>query len=189
MSLAAGVPMSRMIGGHPQFLAALGGRAGLENLLAATGREVLGVFHLALDPAPFPRSPGPWSPGEEIIVMAGFTGDMQGVLSLHSSPDLAFEMAAKRLGMAVHDFDSRVREMLEELGDAVANHFRAKLQNLGWRCSFSPPAVISGSEYHFHTTRRSQYVACAVIMGGKPLWLTLGLRRAPERDDLLDRAT
>jgi CheY-specific phosphatase CheX len=144
---------------------------------------------MGLDPAPLPPSPGAWRPGEEIIVMTGFTGDVQGILSLHSSPDLAFEMAAKRMGMAVHDFDSRVREMIEELGDAVANHLRAKLQNLGWRCSFSPPAVISGSEYHFHSTRRSQYVACAVTLGGKPLWLTLGLRRAPAKDDLLDRAT
>jgi CheY-specific phosphatase CheX len=173
--------MTKGIGDHPFFLAAVGDRFGLETLLEATIREVLGVYRLEVDSVPKHQSPGARCSRAEIIVVSGFTGHVQGILSLNCSTELAFEIAAKRMGVEVQDFDSRVREMLEGLGEAVANHFRGKLQNMGWTCAFSPPAVISGSEYHFHSTRRSHYVACSVTLEGRPIGVTLGLRPPQEQ--------
>jgi CheY-specific phosphatase CheX len=149
----------------------------LSRLLEATIREVLAVFRMVLDPAVLHSAPGGYYSRADLTVISGFTGDVQGVLCMHSSTDLAFEIASKNMGREIQEFDAYVRELLEEIGGAVASHFRAKLQNMGCVCSFSPPAVISGSEYHFHSTPRSQYVECAVTAGGIPIWMTLGLRR------------
>lgn len=148
----------------------------LERILEATVREVLSVFRMPLDAEIRRKDAG--RPRGEVMVVTGFSGDLQGFLCIDWEADLAFDIASRRMGTEAMEFDRQMREMLEEIGAAVAGHFRSKLRNMGWTCDLSPTAVISGSEYHFHTKRGFHHVEFAITMNGKPIWVALNLRKS-----------
>lgn len=147
----------------------------LERILELTVREVLRVFGVALDDQVLRGAASVSNARGEIMVMAGLSGDLQGFLCLDWGVELAFEIAARRMGVEVHEFNAPMREILEEIGAAVATHFRSKLRNMGWDCALSPPAVISGTEYHFHLKPGYHHVEFALTLHGKPVWVTLSL--------------
>jgi len=114
----------------------------------------------------------------DVTVMVGFSGHRRGVLGLHCQANTACRLATLLLGGAETDeFDERVLDAVGEIANIVAGSFRGKFPGLGENCALSVPSVISGADYHLHSSTGGEHLEMSLSCDGSPIWLTLDLRK------------
>jgi chemotaxis protein CheX len=113
----------------------------------------------------------------DVTVMVGFSGSLRGIFGLHCTAATACRLATLLLGMETDEFDERVLDACGEVANMVAGSFKSKVPTLGENCILSVPTVISGADYHLHSTTSGEHAEMSLSFEGLPLWLTLDLRK------------
>ncbi len=81
---------------------------------------------------------------EEVTVMIGVVGRVQGAVFYGMSEKTAKQMAAKMLGQSTPVFDSMAESAIAELGNVITGLASGGLEKAGYQCRLAPPTVIFG---------------------------------------------
>ncbi len=113
----------------------------------------------------------------DVTVMVGFSGSHRGVFAVHCQAHTACRLATIALGAETDEFDERVLDAVGEIANMVAGSFKSKIPALGESSFLSVPSVISGADYHLHSSAGGEHLELSLNCEGSPLWLTLDLRK------------
>lgn len=83
---------------------------------------------------------------EDVTVLIGITGDVEGVVLYGSSTDVANAIVSRLLGMPKEEFDPLSESAIAELGNVIAGRATGLFEEEGILCTISPPTVITGSK-------------------------------------------
>jgi chemotaxis protein CheX len=81
---------------------------------------------------------------EEVTVLVGVVGELQGVVLYSMSERTAKNMTSTMLGVIVPVFDRTVESAIAELGNVITGAASQELEKAGFACRLTPPMVISG---------------------------------------------
>lgn len=84
-----------------------------------------------------------------VTAMVGLAGSCNGVVCLHTSPELARTFTAQMLGMDVSEVEDDVGDALGEIANMIGGSFKHHLSNGGNDIKLSTPSVVTGSDYSF----------------------------------------
>jgi len=88
---------------------------------------------------------------QQISIMCGITGAVEGLVIYGMSMITADKIAAKMLGQPVVTFDQLAASAIAELGNMISGHSSALLANQGYTCDITPPTIIRGSNVKIST--------------------------------------
>ncbi len=81
---------------------------------------------------------------EEVTVMIGVVGQVQGVVLYGMSERTAKNIVSAMTGQTVPIFDRIVESAIAELGNVITGRASAELEKAGFSCRVTPPMVIVG---------------------------------------------
>lgn len=81
---------------------------------------------------------------EEVSVLIGVTGKLQGVVMYSLAERTAKNMVAAMLGERIPIFDSMAESAIAEMGNVISGLASAKLEANGYVCNIAPPTMIIG---------------------------------------------
>ena len=90
--------------------------------------------------------------GQQINVMCGITGQIEGLVIYGMSVATADRIASKMVGRTVVTFDALASSAIAELGNMISGHSATALQALGYKCDITPPTIIRGTNVKVTTT-------------------------------------
>ena len=82
-----------------------------------------------------------------ITAMVGMAGTISGLVSIHTSQNLALQITSSMLGMEVTEVDVDVHDALGEIANMIAGSFKLHLSRGGADIRISTPSVVTGSDY------------------------------------------
>ena len=80
----------------------------------------------------------------EVTVMIGVVGQIQGVVLYGMSERTAKTVVATMTGMSVPVMDRMVESAIAELGNVITGRAAVELESAGYSCRLTPPTVIVG---------------------------------------------
>jgi chemotaxis protein CheX len=89
--------------------------------------------------------------GQQINVMCGVTGDIEGLVIYGMSVMTADKLASKMIGTHVVTFDALASSAIAELGNMISGHSATALVGLGYPCDITPPTIIKGTKVKVST--------------------------------------
>jgi chemotaxis protein CheX len=84
---------------------------------------------------------------ESVSGMLGFSGDIQGMLTIHCPQNVAFTITEQLLGMSVDSVDEDVKDTIGEMANMVLGGIKDAFLNLGTDISLAIPTVMAGRSY------------------------------------------
>lgn len=81
---------------------------------------------------------------EEVTVLVGVTGEVQGVVMYCMSERTAKNFASAMMGEVMPVFDKLVESAIAEMGNVITGSASGMLEQSGYSCTIAPPSVISG---------------------------------------------
>ncbi len=81
---------------------------------------------------------------DEVTVMVGVVGELQGVVLYGMSERTAKNMVSSMLGEIYPVFDRTVESAIAELGNVVTGAASQELEKAGFSCRLTPPMVVTG---------------------------------------------
>lgn len=79
--------------------------------------------------------------------MLGFSGDIQGMLTIHCPQNVAFMITEQLLGMSVDSVDEDVKDTIGEMANMVLGGIKDTFLNQGIDISLAIPTVMAGRSY------------------------------------------
>jgi chemotaxis protein CheX len=89
--------------------------------------------------------------GQQINVMCGVTGSIQGLVIYGMSVTTADRIASRMIGQPVVTFDALASSAIAELGNMISGHSATALMNQGFQCDITPPTIIRGTNVKVST--------------------------------------
>jgi len=84
---------------------------------------------------------------DSVSGMLGFSGDIQGMLTIHCPRNVAFAITEQLLGMSVDSVDEDVKDTIGEMANMVLGGIKTTFLNQGTDISLAIPTVMSGRSY------------------------------------------
>lgn len=81
---------------------------------------------------------------DEVTVLVGVTGDIQGVVMYCMSERTAKNFASTMMGEVMPVFDKLVESAIAEIGNVITGVASGMLERAGYNSTIAPPSVISG---------------------------------------------
>lgn len=81
---------------------------------------------------------------DEVTVLVGVTGDVQGVVMYCMSERTAKNFASAMMGEVMPVFDKLVESAIAEIGNVITGVASGMLERAGYNSTIAPPSVISG---------------------------------------------
>ncbi len=81
---------------------------------------------------------------QDISVLIGVTGVTEGIVLYCMTKRTAKNIASKMIGSPVPLYDQMAESALAEMGNIITGQAAARLEQLGFRCKLSPPALVTG---------------------------------------------
>jgi len=118
---------------------------------------------------------------EDVTVIVGVTGSVEGTVLLGMRESTARNMAARMLGAKLLLFDQMAESALSELGNVIAGSASIELEKAGYQCRVSPPSLIVGRGSVISTSRIRWLVIPFRLPEGR-IRISVALRRTTEAD-------
>jgi chemotaxis protein CheX len=83
------------------------------------------------------------TPGD-VTVLTGVTGDTEGIVLYSMNSRTAKNIASELIGSPVPLYDQMAESALAEMGNIITGQAAARLEQMGYTCKLSPPALITG---------------------------------------------
>jgi chemotaxis protein CheX len=112
-----------------------------------------------------------------ITAMVGLAGSYNGIVSLHTSIDLAMFFTSGMLGMEVAEFGDDVRDALGELSNMIAGSFKHHLSGNGATIKISTPSVVAGEKYMYSSGNQSDTLMLRFNAGADTFLVSATLKR------------
>ena len=118
--------------------------------------EIFGIM-LGLTVAPVELQPSNVTGRQpERTAIVGFSGILRGSCGIRFSSQAAHAVAsAMSGGMPVEEDSESIDDAVGELCNMLAGGWKGRVRELESECLLSPPAVISGTDYHIHVRKAS----------------------------------
>ena len=84
---------------------------------------------------------------DSISGMLGFSGDIQGMLTIHCPQNVAFSITEQLLGMEVDSVDEDVKDTIGEMTNMVLGGLKESFNSQGTNISLAIPTVMAGRSY------------------------------------------
>lgn len=84
---------------------------------------------------------------DSVSGMLGFSGDIQGMLTIHCPQKVAFAITEQLLGMSVDSVDDDVKDTLGEMANMILGGIKDAFLNQGTDISLAIPTVMAGRSY------------------------------------------
>ncbi|MDD2557234.1 MAG: chemotaxis protein CheX [Desulfuromonadaceae bacterium] len=88
---------------------------------------------------------------DSISGMLGFSGDVQGMLTIHCPQQIAFCITGQLLGMEVDGMDEDVKDTIGEMANMILGGIKDAFLERGTDISLAVPTVMSGRSYRVKT--------------------------------------
>ncbi|MEW6243923.1 MAG: chemotaxis protein CheX [Bacillota bacterium] len=88
---------------------------------------------------------------DDVTVLIGMTGDLQGVVLYGMSSRSAKNMVGAMMGEVLPVLNEMVESGIAELGNIIAGQAAIELEKMGYNCRISPPSVLLGRGYMIST--------------------------------------
>lgn len=114
----------------------------------------------------------------ELAVLVGITGQLQGTVILMMPPLTAFSIVEHMIGEPCHELDDMVRSAIAEMTNVISGHAATRLAENGRETSVSPPTVFCGVHPDQLSTLNIPLVSVPMETGCGQLELQVALRDA-----------
>jgi flagellar motor switch protein FliN len=106
-----------------------------------------------------------------------FTGDAAGLVSIHVGDYFIRQLAAKRLGIPVDEFDDdqAIRDIVGELGNIAGGGLKSALRNVGLACALSMPSFSNPTNIKVESANVENNERFAFTVGDSIVFLELAL--------------
>ena len=84
---------------------------------------------------------------DSVSGMLGFSGDIQGMLTIHCPQNVAFTITEGLLGMSVESVDEDVKDTIGEMANMILGGIKDTFLNQGTDISLAIPTVMAGRSY------------------------------------------
>ena len=81
---------------------------------------------------------------QDVTVMIGVTGEIEGMVLFGTSELTAVRMASAILGHTVPVFNEIAESAFAEIGNIISGHATVEFEKMGVKCNISPPTVLIG---------------------------------------------
>jgi len=115
---------------------------------------------------------------KDLAVIFGVSGGIFGWVALMLKKDVACGIASSKLHKEVTDLNEELRSAISDVGNTIMGNAKAELENNGFVCSITPPAVISGRELRIAKLRGIQMLTVNFNTSRGRVDVILGLRAA-----------
>lgn len=88
---------------------------------------------------------------DSISGMLGFSGDVQGMLTIHCPQQVAFDISGQLLGIEVDRVDEDVKDTIGEMTNMILGGIKDAFLERGTDISLAIPTVMSGRSYQVKT--------------------------------------
>ncbi len=88
---------------------------------------------------------------DDVTVLIGMTGDLQGVVLYGMSSRSAKNMVGAMMGEVLPVLNEMVESGVAEIGNIIAGQATIELEKMGYNCRISPPSVLLGRGYMIST--------------------------------------
>jgi chemotaxis protein CheX len=114
---------------------------------------------------------------KDLAVIVGVAGGIFGWVSLMLKKEVACGIASNMLMKDVSEMNETMRGAIGEMGKMIISSATDELEKMGYVCSITPPAVVSGKDLHIAKLKGIQMLTVSfnttkgrvdVILGMKP---------------------
>lgn len=88
---------------------------------------------------------------DSISGMLGFSGDIQGMLTIHCPQQVAFTITGQLLGIEVESMDEDVKDTIGEMANMILGGIKDTFLEQGTDISLAIPTVLAGRSYRVKT--------------------------------------
>ncbi len=88
---------------------------------------------------------------QQINIVCGVTGDVEGLVIFSMSMITADRVASKMIGAPVVTFDQLAASAISELANIICGQSLMQLAGSGYTCDITPPTIIRGSNVRIST--------------------------------------
>lgn len=81
---------------------------------------------------------------DDVTVLTGVTGDTEGIVLYSMSSRTAKNIASELIGSPVPLYDQLAESALAEMGNIITGQAATRLEQVGYTCKLTPPALITG---------------------------------------------
>lgn len=113
---------------------------------------------------------------QQINVMCGVTGSVEGIVIYGMSVTTADKIASKMIGQPVVTFDALAGSAIAELGNMISGHSATALVGLGFPCDITPPTIIRGKNVNVTTAEAPALVIPLELEGYGSFEISVSLR-------------
>ncbi|MBI2875367.1 MAG: chemotaxis protein CheX [Candidatus Tectomicrobia bacterium] len=117
---------------------------------------------------------------EEITIMIGLTGQVEGMVTYGISEDTAKAFVSQMMGQEWSVLDDLAQSAIGELGNMITGLASTELSNAGYETKISPPMLILGKEVLISTLDLHRLVVSLQTPHG-PVQIHLSLREVTSR--------
>jgi chemotaxis protein CheX len=110
-----------------------------------------------------------------VSAMICLSGNYNGVVTLHATPQAAMEITSQMLGMPVETVDADVADALGEITNMISGSFKHHFVNEGHEVRLTPPTVIDKNELFRPPDSAANLLALLFEAGGDRILVTVHL--------------
>jgi len=113
---------------------------------------------------------------DSISGMLGFSGDVQGMLTIHCPQAVAFDITGQLLGIEVESMDEDVKDTIGEMANMILGGIKDAFLERGIDISLAIPTVMAGRSYRVKTVDYASWITVPFHLDGGELLVELKLK-------------